>query len=40
MQGEEHQQTADGDGQPETMDSAQPEVSRLQNHGVRLWRPF
>ena len=40
VQGEEHQQTADGDGQPATTDSARPGVSLLQNRGVRLWRPF
>ena len=40
VQVEERQQTADGDGQLETMDSVQPEVFRLQNHGVRLWHPF
>lgn len=40
MQGEEHQQTADGDGQPETVDSVQPEAFQLQNHGVHLWHPF
>lgn len=37
---EGHRQTADEDGQLETMDSVRPEVSQLQNHGVHLWHPF
>jgi hypothetical protein len=39
VQGEGHQQTADGDDQLGTKDSVQLEVSQLQNHGVHLWHP-